>query len=407
MKCPPEYWIWLQRTLGAGKNLNNFLSYFQNPVALYEAGHAEWINSGVFSSKDADKLVQYSPSQSYLIMKDCLTNGWDIVTYDDDCYPERLRQLINPPCVLYVNGDKNVLKHPVSIGMVGTRDASDYGLNVAEDLAYSLAGAGAVIVSGGALGVDSASHKGAVKAGGKTIAVLGCGLGCKYLSANEELREQIAQNGAVISEFVPYQEPSRTTFPIRNRIIAGMSLGTLVIEASEKSGSLITAKYALEQGRDVFAVPGDITNFNYFGTNNLIRDGAKSVFSYMDVLEGYIKDYGEYINTDKRYTHPKKTDAQKNAAPVERKIRETQKVSQPIRQETDSCKTENKMKTSVPDYASESAKKVFGYIDENGILTDELVEKSGMPVHEILSALTELEMYALVYMGSGKRYFLN
>ena len=325
MKCPPEYWIWLQRTLGAGKNLNEFFSYFQNPVALYEAGHSEWINSGVFSEKDAEKLVKFSPSQSYEIMKNCLKNGWDIVTYDDEYYPKRLRELINPPCVLYVNGDKNILKYPVSIGIVGTRDASDYGLNVASALSFSLAAAGAVIVSGGALGVDSASHRGALKAGGKTIAVLGCGLGCSYLSANESLREQIAGNGAVISEFVPHQEPSKTTFPIRNRIIAGMSLGTLVIEAGEKSGSLITAKFALEQGKEVFAVPGDITNSNYFGTNNLIRDGAKSVFSYMDVLEGYIKDYGEYINTDKHYIHPKMTNKKEDITTLVKKSKRTEK----------------------------------------------------------------------------------
>ena len=405
MKCPPEYWIWLQRTLGAGKRLDEFFAYFGDPITLYEAGHAEWVNSGVFSAKDAKSLVQFSPSQSYMIMKTCVKNGWDIVTYDDDCYPERLRDLSNPPCVLYVDGDKSVLKYPLSIGVVGTRDASDYGLNVATELSCSLAGAGAVIVSGGALGVDSASHRGAIKAGGKTVAVLGCGLGCNYLSANEQLRRQIAENGALISEFAPYSEPTKTTFPVRNRIISGMTLGTVVIEAGEKSGSLITAKTALNQGRDIFAVPGDITNSNYFGTNNLIRDGAKSVFSYMDVLDEYIDAYGEYINTDKRYVHPKKTDVKNETPPVVKKIRRKEKIAPEVKQETVSCEDENKMKPCIPDYASESAKQVFVHIDGNGILTDELVQKSGLPVHEVLSALTELEMYALVYMGSGKRYF--
>ncbi|MBQ8210002.1 MAG: DNA-processing protein DprA [Clostridia bacterium] len=408
MKCPPEYWIWLQRTLGAGKRLDNFFAYFGNPVNLYEAGHAEWIHSGVLSAKDAQKLVQFSPSQSYSIMKECLNKGWEIVTYDDDCYPERLRELVNPPCVLYVSGDKNILNYPLSIGMVGTRDASDYGLNVAQDISASLAGAGVVIVSGGALGVDSASHSGAVMAGGKTVAVLGCGLGCNYLASNEPLRRQIAENGAVISEFIPYTEPSKSTFPIRNRIISGMTLGTVVIEAGEKSGSLITAKAALEQGRDVFAVPGDITNSNHFGTNNLIRDGAKSVFSYMDVLCGYIDAYSEYINTDKRYIPPKKTGIKAEKAPVERKNRKTEQSAQVYEPQTVSPKKEeNKMKPSVPDYASETAKKVFEYLDDEGILTDELVQKSGLPVHEVLSALTELEMYSLACMGSGKRYYVK
>lgn len=407
MKCPPEYWIWLQRTLGAGKRLDEFFAYFGNPAALYEAGHAEWINSGVFSAKDSVKLVQFSPSQSYSIMKDCLKHGWEIVTYDDDCYPARLRELSNSPCVLYVNGDKNVLKHPLSIGMVGTRDASDYGLNVASELSYSLASAGAVIVSGGALGVDSASHGGAIRAGGKTVAVLGCGLGSNYLASNEDLRRQIAENGAVISEFIPFTEPTKSTFPIRNRIISGMTLGTVVIEAGEKSGSLITAKAALEQGRDVFAVPGDITNSNHFGTNNLIRDGAKSVFSYMDVLDEYIEAYGEYINSDKRYVHPKKTDGKKEKSEVKTKNIKTEKISSVKAKDTVEIREENKMKPSAPDYASENAKKVLEYLDNEGILTDELVQKTGMPVHEVLSALTELEMYALACMGSGKRYYLK
>lgn len=407
MKCPPEYWIWLQRTLGAGKRLDAFFSYFGNPVSLYEAGHAEWIRSGVFTEKDAQKLVQFSPSQSYEIMKDCRNNGWEFVTYDDAEYPRRLRDLANPPCVLYVNGDKNILDYPLSIGMVGTRDASDYGLNVAREFAQSLAAAGAVVVSGGALGVDSAAHYGALNAGGKTIAVLGCGLGCNYLSSNESLRRQIAENGAVISEYVPYSEASKTTFPIRNRIISGMTVGTVVVEAGEKSGSLITAKTALDQGKDVFAVPGDITNSNYFGTNNLIRDGAKSVFSYMDVLSGYIGEYGEYINTDNRYTPPKKAEAPDKPLSVKKTVKTVKTDSVQKQQTVESKKEENKMKPSVPGYASETAKKVFEYLDDEGILTDELVQKTGLPVHEVLSALTELEMYALAYMGSGKRYFVK
>lgn len=412
MKCPPEYWIWLQRTLGPGKRLDEFLSYFGDPVALYSAGHAEWINSGVFNEKDAKKLVQFSPSQSYTVMKDCAEQGWEIVAFDDDCYPSRLRNISNPPCVLYVNGDKKILNSKVSISIVGTRDSSEYGLNVANELAFSLAQAGAVIVSGGALGVDSASHEGAIKANGKTVAVLGCGLGSKYLMKNEALREEIAHNGAVISEFLPYAEATRTTFPIRNRIISGMTLGTVVIEAGEKSGSLITAKFALEQGRDVFAVPGDITNSNHFGTNSLIRDGAKAVFSSIDILEGYIGTYGEYINTDKQHTHLKTSANTKNAKTAasvksEKKKDNEKQISKTELTESEVQKKEERIKPEIPGYASEAAKKLFGYLSNEGILTDELVQKSGMPVHEVLSALTELEMYALAYMGSGKRYYLN
>lgn len=413
MKCPAEYWIWIQQTLGAGKRLDNFLSYFGDPVTLYEAGHREWVNSGVFSEKDSNKLAGLSPSQSYTVMKQCRENGWDIVTYDDDAYPARLRSISDPPCVLYVWGDKSILNSAVSIGMVGTRDASDYGLNVANQLAASLAQSGAVVVSGGALGIDSASHEGAVAAGGKTVAVLGCGLGCNYLQTNKGLREAVSRNGAVISEFLPFAEPSRITFPVRNRIISGMTLGTVVIEAGERSGSLITARLALEQGRDVFAVPGDVTNSNYFGTNNLIRDGAKSVFSYMDILDTYMDAYGEYINTDKRYTPvkaPIKTQTPrvsqmswngvKNNTPKNKKNDEKRIIPQ-IREINE--KTEMKL----PDYATDEAKKVYAFLSDKGILADELVAQSGLNVSQVLSALTELEMYACAYMGSGKLYYLS
>ncbi len=414
MKCPAEYWIWLQRTLGAGKRLDEFLSYFGDPVTMYEAGHAEWVNSGVFREKDAQRLVQFSPSQSYSVMKQCRDNGWDIVTYDDDCYPARLRNISNPPCVLYVRGDKNIINTTVSIGMVGTRDASDYGLNVARELSRSLAKAGVVIVSGGALGVDSASHEGAILAGGKTVAVLGCGLGSNYLQANSVLRDDIAENGAVISEFLPFAEPTRTTFPVRNRIISGMTLGTVVVEAGERSGSLITARLALEQGRDVFAVPGDVTNSNYFGTNNLIRDGAKSVFSYMDVLDGYIELYGEYIDTDKRYTPVKAVQPENKPRISQVSWNSVQNNTVKRKKETEKRNTvpevqkkDEKIKTELPPYATDEAKKVYSLLSSEGILADDLVARSELSVSRVLSALTELEMYSCAYMGSGKLYYLK
>lgn len=414
MKCPAEYWIWLQRTLGAGKRLDDFLSYFGDPVTLYEAGHSEWINSGVFNEKESKKLVLYSPSQSYDIMKECVDNGWSIVTYDDDCYPARLRSISNPPCVLYVWGDKNIINASVSIGMVGTRDASEYGVNVACELSKSLAKSGVVIVSGGALGIDSSAHRGAIDVSGKTVAVLGSGLGSNYLQANKQLRELISLNGAVISEFLPFSEPSRTTFPIRNRIISGITLGTVVIEAGERSGSLITARLALEQGRDVFAVPGDVTNSNYFGTNNLIRDGAKSVFSYMDILDSYIDVYGEYIDTDKKYT-PVKAFQPKDKPRISQVswnniIHEKTKPNRGIEKRSVVQKVqpeENINNTALPEYATEEARKIHTFLSSKGILADELVAKSELDVSQVLSALTELEMYGCAYMGKGKLYYLK
>ena len=155
MSCPPEYWIWMQRTLGAGVNADSILMYFGNPQKLYESGKGQWISSGVIGTAAAKKLTSYSPSQSYDIIKTCRENGWSIITFDDERYPESLKEIYCPPVVLYVWGDASVLREKVLISMVGTRNASEYGLSVAESLSYSLGEAGAVVVSGGALGIDS------------------------------------------------------------------------------------------------------------------------------------------------------------------------------------------------------------------------------------------------------------
>lgn len=404
MSSSPEYWIWLQRTLGAGASIDEIIRFFGSPEKLYEAGKDAWFASGIFSDRIYKSLVAYSPSESYQIIKTCRDNGWHIVTYDDEYYPPMLREIKNYPLVLYVQGDVEVLKAPFSIGIVGTREATGYGRDVAEGLACTLAESGCVVVSGGALGIDSRSHEGAIKAGGKTIAFLGSGLGSDYLKSNEALRDSIARNGALVSEFLPFSSPTRSTFPIRNRLISGVSQGLVVIEAGVNSGSLITAKCALEQGRDVFAVPGNILNSGYMGTNNLIRDGAKAVFSVMDILEGYLDKYGEYLNTENAYKSLKT-----NNNYVERET-VANKKTEPVKKEKiieDEPSGNEKVSLPLPDYASENAGRLFCVITEVPVTADELAVSSGMPIHEVLSALTELEMYDLVSMHSGKRYAKN
>lgn len=405
MSSSPEYWIWLQKTLGAGACIDEIIRFFGSPEKLYEAGKAAWFESGIFSDKIYKSLVTFSPSESYQVMKACRDNGWHIVTYDDENYPPILKEIKNFPLVLYVQGDPQVLKSPFSIGIVGTREATGYGRDVAEGLSYSLAQAGCVIVSGGALGIDSRSHEGAIKAGGRTIAFLGSGLGSDYLKTNEALREAIAANGAVVSEFLPYSQPSRSTFPIRNRLISGISRGLVVIEAGVNSGSLITAKCALEQGKDVFAVPGNILNSGYMGTNNLIRDGAKAVFSVMDILEGYLDKYGDYINTGNTN---KSLQMSNNYAEQETPVsKHVASEKQENKQNAEAAAVVAEEKKQLPEYASEQAAKLFGIMSEEPATADELVARSGLPVHELLSALTELEMYSLVTMHSGKRYARN
>ena len=256
--CPVEYWIWLQCALGAGAKTNELLAYFGDPEKMYNAGSKEWRMSGLMTEKRINALKSISPSETGGIFRECKAKGYSIITPDSVNYPERFRQMKDMPLVLYVAGDSSVLKDSVSIGVVGTRNASNYGIETAQKLSFALASCGVTIVSGGALGIDSEAHAGAMLAKGRTAAILGCGLSVDYLRENAALRRAITRYGAVISEYAPFTPASRTTFPIRNRLISGMTLGTLVIEAGVKSGSLITANCALEQGRDVFAVPGDI-----------------------------------------------------------------------------------------------------------------------------------------------------
>ena len=220
------------------------------------------------------------------------------LSFADKAYPTNLKYIYDPPSVLYVKG--NIIPEDnVAIAIVGSRRATYYGLQNAEKLAFELAIKGIAIISGLARGVDSAAHRGALKAGGRTIAVLGSGLNVIYPPENEKLAQEVARNGAVISEFPQDTPPFKQNFPRRNRIISGLSLGVVVIEAAKKSGALITANCALEQGREVFALPGKIDSFTSQGTHDLIKDGAKLVQTTEDIIEELEPLMSEYIKQAK------------------------------------------------------------------------------------------------------------
>ena len=211
--------------------------------------------------------------------------GGFFLTRADEEYPERLQEIYDPPAVLWMRGDAALLKRP-GIAVVGTRHPTPYGAGMAEMLSRDLAGRGVVILSGMARGVDTAAHKGALDAGGKTVAVWGTGIDVVYPKENKKLAERIVeQGGAIVSEYAMGTFPAPQNFPIRNRILSGMSLGVLVVEAGEYSGTRITARCAMEQNRDVYAVPGNVTNKNAWGPNTLIKQGAKLTATWEDVWE--------------------------------------------------------------------------------------------------------------------------
>jgi DNA processing protein len=211
--------------------------------------------------------------------------GGFFLTRADAAYPQRLAEIYDPPAVLWMRGDVSLLKRP-GIAVVGTRQPTPYGAGMAEMLSRDLAGRGMVILSGMARGVDTAAHKGALDAGGKTVAVWGTGIDVVYPKENRKLAEQIVEKGgAIVSEYAMGTFPAPQNFPIRNRILSGMSVGVLVVEAGEYSGTRITARCAMEQNRDVYAVPGNVTNKNAWGPNTLIKQGAKLTATWEDVWE--------------------------------------------------------------------------------------------------------------------------
>ncbi len=294
------YWIWLSLRCGAGSELGSYLlAHFGTPKAVFEASEKELYAVEGIDRNIAETLLDRDLAYVQKILTYCERNNVGIMTLESELYPERLRAIYAKPLVLYYRGRVPDLDDNLLIACVGTRKCSETGEENAYRLGCDLAEAGAIVVSGMAKGIDSAAQKGALDMGGHTIAVLGCGIDRCYPSENEALMARIAEKGTVITEFAPGTAPNGKNFPIRNRIISGLSRATVVVEADERSGALITAKNAERQGRDVFAYPGGAMDLLSEGTNMLIKNGATLVTSALDILVEYAALYPHRIRTDK------------------------------------------------------------------------------------------------------------
>lgn len=262
---------------------------FKCHKAIYNASKEELKEVALIDEKVAENILNVETKKRVLNhIKYMQANNIDIIGIEDEEYPYYLREIYSPPICIYIKGNKKIL-NDINIGMVGCRECSKYGMEVAKDFSYNLAKNKINIVSGLAKGIDAYSHWGAVLAKGKTIAVLGNGLDTVYPKENKSLAEKIInKGGAIISEYPLGTKPEKLNFPARNRIISGISKGLIVVEAKKKSGTMITVDFALEQGRDVFVVPGNINSPNSEGTNELIKQGAKMVTSFEDVLEDLV-----------------------------------------------------------------------------------------------------------------------
>ncbi|MFZ5568833.1 MAG: DNA-processing protein DprA [Thermodesulfobacteriota bacterium] len=278
-------WFTLKHTSGIGNHLfKRLLDRFGTPESVLAADSAalegiEGVSSRLVREIKARKLAPEVKKDLELVLE----NKIKIVTMCDPGYPPLLLQIPDPPPFLYVRGSLADIADCIAV--VGSRNATQYGLTAAERLCEDLAAHRLDVISGMAVGIDTAAHLGALNGGGRTVAVLGSGLARMYPASNRQLAERIARQGAVVSEFPMLTEPEPFHFPLRNRIISGMALGTIVVEATKNSGSLITARLAAEQGREVFAVPGSIRSFKSTGTHSLLKQGARLVEQAADVLE--------------------------------------------------------------------------------------------------------------------------
>ena len=376
-----RYILWFQIVMGyANPRAIKALEYFENAENIFNASEKERIESKIFTKKEIERLNSVAISDALKIMADCRENGIKIIGFGDENYPYCLSVLEDAPLVIYVKGILPDFDNCPSICVVGPRKVSDFGKKAAYSLSYRLAASGVTVISGGAIGTDTYAHAGALKADGKTVLCMGCGILSDYLPENKKLRETVTQNGCLISEFPPRIDANRYTFPVRNRIMSALSVGTVVVEAPKKSGALITARHANEQGKDVFVVPGAPNNREYEGSNALLRDGAKPLLDVSDIFGEYIIRFPDKINVDKAFENP---------------------VILPSKNKTEE-KIE-KIQKKLPETLSNQAKIVYNNLDNQFFFPEE-INIPDLSSGELLSVLTELEMEFLIKALPGGKF---
>ncbi len=399
------YWLWLQGAVGYAKPVRELINTFGDAKSIFEADSAELKNAGVkgFGPKVIGKVKDVDIDKYYDTYDFCRKHKIHIITPDSEIYPKKLLEIENFPLALYVRGDYTCLNAENALGVIGSRTPSLYGEEATQTIVSQLCENGVLIVSGGALGIDSIAHRTAVEYGGKTVLVMGCGHGTGYLPENSALRKRVAENGALITEYPPYYNVTPGTFPQRNRIISGMTSGVVIAEAAKFSGTFSTARHAIKQGRDLFVLPGDIKSGNYEGSNQLIIEGAKPVFSAKDIIPwakvthtNTEKTGNPFENIEfeassyKKRGKKKSSDNEKTEVIIEKEEKNTEKI-QKINLET----------------ISKNAGIVYNIMSDGVCDSDSIIRESGLEVRKVLSALTELEMNGIIIKTSADTYRLN
>lgn len=399
-----KYWLWLSNRKGlAGQIGVRVLDHFGSPERVYFSDLEEYRMIGGLSETALDSLADKSLEQANRILGDCDRLGIRLLTMQDASYPERLRAIHQPPTVLYTKGRPIAFDEEAAIGIVGTRDATAYGTWAAAKLSMELTRSGALVVSGMAQGIDAAAVRGALKAGGPVVSVLAGGLDVIYPREHRGLYEDVAAAGTLISEYPPGTEHRAGHFPIRNRIISGLSVGVIAVESKRYGGTMHTIGHALDQDRDVFAVPGPIGSEQSEGTNRLIQEGsAKLILNASDVLCEYLDLYPSKLgNKAPMEPETEKQRLEEVAGAVsgpERKPerREKEVDRQPKQEYIDWQECKSKL--------TDDQQAVLLALGEKSLRSDDLVELTQLPARRVLSSLTILQVQGYVKEESGKRF---
>lgn len=392
------YWLWLAQCNEVKDGVKAALvRQFEDPERLFFAEKQEILDAEIegLTGEHLDVLLRHDLSAAEEALSDCAKAGLQVLPYDSPLYPRRLKAIYDPPIVLYYRGTLPDFDKLPTIGVVGTRHPSVYGRQAAKRLGGEIAAAGGLVVSGLAEGIDGAAMEAALSAGFPAVGVLGCGADVVYPRKHKALFQETERLGCILSEYAPGSPPLGWHFPRRNRIISGLSCGVVVVEAPERSGSLLTAKHALEQGRDVFVVPGNVDMESFRGSNRLLRSGAIAVSSGRDVMEEYDLLYPEKLLPKKGLGKPKKAEKQ-----------------EPKPEAPEILKKKTIDNGNPPPYSGQNDILQGLSADEQTVMTaigtgiesvDDVIAKTGLPSGKVLGLLTMLEIRKKIVRHPGKR----
>ena len=415
------HWIWLATRQSISDRVKvELVRHFQDPENVFFADSGSFAIIEGLTAEGLESLKDKDLRPAEKILEDCHRENLHILTYQDAAYPGRLKNISDPPLVFYYKGQLPDFDGQPLIGVVGTRSASAYGLTAAKRLGYQIARCGGVVVSGMAYGIDGMAMRGGLTAGMPVVGVLGCGADVVYPPSNRPLFADTERYGCILSEFAPGTPPMARNFPKRNRIISGLSCGVLVVEAPEKSGALITARQAADQGRDVFVVPGNIDVPTFVGSNRLLRDGAIAVSHGWDILSEYEAVFPDKIRKDMGSAHQRSyPDELADSAEIEKEVAKVAQkpkkpaLKKPRKQENEKIvidKADSSPYSDVNDILarlSSDEQKIVSAITGGERLVDDVIAETGLPVGKVLATLTLLEVKGVVRRLPGKRVSLK